>query len=96
MLLEKLFKPSARDEEDDKLEDIMNNRVREALGLNRTWGAQSNAVFSNLRGDFMKPVTEIGNVGLVVTCLCLKHFLQLNCCSTQPIFLLSSTMGNWI
>lgn len=61
MFLEQLFKPSVRDEEDDKLEDIMNNQVRQALNLNRTWGAQSNAVFSNLRADFMKPVTEIGS-----------------------------------
>lgn len=61
IILAKLFKPSTRDEEDDKLEYIMNSLVRQALNLTRTWGAQSNAVFSNLRGDFMKPVTEISN-----------------------------------
>lgn len=46
----------------------MNNQVKQALGLNRTWGEQSNAVFSNLRGDFMKPVTEIGKFILNLKC----------------------------
>lgn len=38
----------------------MNNEVKEALGLNVTWGGQSGNVFAALHEDFMKPVTDIG------------------------------------
>lgn len=64
ILLAGLFKPSVRDEDDDKIEIIMNGPVREALGLDRGWGQQSNYVFQNLREDFMKPVTEVGRSNL--------------------------------
>ncbi|XP_075974956.1 retinoid-inducible serine carboxypeptidase-like [Anticarsia gemmatalis] len=42
------------------LYDLMNNEVKEALGIpsHVTWGSLSNAVFDTLREDFMKPVTE--------------------------------------
>ncbi|GJQ74020.1 hypothetical protein Trydic_g18944 [Trypoxylus dichotomus] len=46
------------DEEDDKLDEIM-PKVKEALGLTVTWGAQSNSVFNTLRTDFMKNVTAV-------------------------------------
>lgn len=40
----------------------MNTFVKEALAIpeNVTWGGQSNAVFSSLSEDFMKPVTSVG------------------------------------
>ncbi|KAK9709347.1 Serine carboxypeptidase [Popillia japonica] len=56
--LGQLAKPQARDEEDEKL-DIIMTAVKEALGLNVTWGAQSGAVFNTLRTDFMKNVTAV-------------------------------------
>ncbi|XP_030760618.1 retinoid-inducible serine carboxypeptidase-like [Sitophilus oryzae] len=40
-------------------EEIMNDKVRIALNISRTWGEQSNDVFTYLETDFMKPVTEI-------------------------------------
>lgn len=52
--------PSVRDDEDDLIEALMNGAVKEALNLTVNWGSQSGAVFSTLRVDFMKPVTEIG------------------------------------
>lgn len=55
---EPIAKPQARDEEDDKL-DIIMPLVKEALGLNVNWGAQSNNVFSTLRTDFMKNITAV-------------------------------------
>lgn len=42
------------------LEKLMNNKVNKALALNVTWDSQSEKVFENLVGDFMKPVTKIG------------------------------------
>ncbi|XP_046739172.1 retinoid-inducible serine carboxypeptidase-like [Diprion similis] len=47
-----------RDERDDQLDELMNGVVKEALGLNVTWGAQSNTIFSALYADFMKPATD--------------------------------------
>ncbi|XP_058805598.1 uncharacterized protein LOC131672414 [Phymastichus coffea] len=45
---------------DDRLLDaLMNGLVRRTLGLNATWGSQSDTVFGLLRGDFMRPVTHI-------------------------------------
>lgn len=44
------------------LSDLMNGPVRQALGVNRTWFASSNAVFNAQSADFMKPVTDIGNL----------------------------------
>lgn len=38
----------------------MNGPVKETLKLNVTWGKQRGSVFSALRGDFMKPVTDGG------------------------------------
>lgn len=60
MLPGKLALPSVRDEDDDKIEKIMKGPVKETLGLNATFGAQSSAVFRTLREDFMKPATDIG------------------------------------
>ena len=54
-----IAKPSTRADDDEKLEAIM-EQVREALGLNVTWGTQSDDVFSYLSVDFMKPVTAVG------------------------------------
>lgn len=42
------------------LDSFMNGPVKNALKVNVKWGKQSNAVFSALSGDFMKPVTGIG------------------------------------
>lgn len=41
------------------LEEIMNEKVKPALGLDRNW-IERGQVFSRLSGDFMKPVTNIG------------------------------------
>jgi serine carboxypeptidase 1 len=55
----KLIKPGLRDEVDDKIDVLMNNDVKEALGLDASWGYQSGFVFDALYEDFMKPVTDI-------------------------------------
>ncbi|XP_019877969.2 retinoid-inducible serine carboxypeptidase [Aethina tumida] len=57
----KLFLPTAilRDEDDAKVNKIMNGDVRKALNISRAWGTQSSWVFSALREDFMKPVTDV-------------------------------------
>ncbi|XP_049826421.1 retinoid-inducible serine carboxypeptidase [Aethina tumida] len=59
--LHELFKPTSqlRDEDDEKIDVIMNGAVREALNISRPWGTQSGKVFSYLAGDFMKPVTHV-------------------------------------
>lgn len=46
--------------EDDDLDKLMNGPMRKKLGIppEVTWGNQSNAVFDNLRGDFMKSVVD--------------------------------------
>ncbi|XP_063987297.1 retinoid-inducible serine carboxypeptidase-like [Diachasmimorpha longicaudata] len=41
------------------LSDLMNNEVRNTLGLNVSWGLQSSTVFRILGEDFMKPVVNI-------------------------------------
>ncbi|EEZ98226.2 retinoid-inducible serine carboxypeptidase-like [Tribolium castaneum] len=46
------------DDVDDKISIIMNNQVKEALGLNVTWGDQSEGVSDALHDDIMKPVVE--------------------------------------
>ena len=51
---------SPRDERDSLLDALMNSKVKNTLGLNVTWGNQSDKVFSILSGDFMKPVTHTG------------------------------------
>ncbi|XP_011299264.1 retinoid-inducible serine carboxypeptidase-like [Fopius arisanus] len=48
-----------RVDRDEILNRLMNNEVREALGLNNSWGQQSSQVFQTLAGDFMKPVINI-------------------------------------
>lgn len=62
-LFTELFLPTAilRDEDDAKVNKIMNGDVRKALNISRAWGTQSSWVFSALREDFMKPVTDVGN-----------------------------------
>lgn len=57
-----MIKPSARvdDDEDYLIEQLMKGPVKKALNLTVNWGSQSGAVFSTLRTDFMKPVTDIG------------------------------------
>lgn len=40
------------------LDTIMNTQVRAALNISHSWGSQSNAVFTALETDFMKPVTK--------------------------------------
>lgn len=44
------------------LDGLMNGVVKQALGIpsNVRWGSQSNAVFTYLETDFMKPVTSVG------------------------------------
>lgn len=47
---------------DDKLTQLMNGQIKNMLRVvpkNITWGAQSDAVFKALAGDFMKPVVNI-------------------------------------
>ncbi|XP_039979894.1 retinoid-inducible serine carboxypeptidase [Xiphias gladius] len=46
------------------LSALMNGPIREKLGIipqNVTWGGQANDVFSNMAGDFMRPVVDIVN-----------------------------------
>jgi serine carboxypeptidase 1 len=64
-ILGKLIKPGLRDEVDDKIDVLMNNDVKEALGLDASWGYQSGFVFDALYEDFMKPVTDIGKKQLL-------------------------------
>lgn len=42
------------------LDNLMNTKVKTALGLEKNWSMQSSNVFQTLSGDFMKPVTNIG------------------------------------
>ncbi|XP_015125163.1 retinoid-inducible serine carboxypeptidase [Diachasma alloeum] len=44
---------------DRMLSELMNNGVRNTLGLNVSWGLQSSEVFNILKEDFMKPVVNI-------------------------------------
>uniref|UniRef100_A0A3Q0S9I6 Carboxypeptidase n=1 Tax=Amphilophus citrinellus TaxID=61819 RepID=A0A3Q0S9I6_AMPCI len=44
------------------LSDLMNGPIRKKLGIipqNVTWGGQADEVFTNMAGDFMKPVVDI-------------------------------------
>ncbi|KAK0085710.1 hypothetical protein PV325_004593 [Microctonus aethiopoides] len=41
------------------LDNLMNTKVKTALGLEKNWSMQSSNVFQTLSGDFMKPVTNI-------------------------------------
>ncbi|KAM9391916.1 retinoid-inducible serine carboxypeptidase [Pholidichthys leucotaenia] len=44
------------------LDELMNGPIRKKLGMipqNVTWGGQAEEVFSNMAGDFMKPVVDI-------------------------------------
>ncbi|RZC37320.1 uncharacterized protein BDFB_011030, partial [Asbolus verrucosus] len=55
----RMIKPALNDDEDAKIDVIMNNEVKKALGLDVNWGVQSDDVFAALGEDFMKPVVEI-------------------------------------
>lgn len=52
--------PGVKDDVDEKIEILMNTDVKQALGIDVQWGAQSGGVFDALYEDFMKPVTSIG------------------------------------
>ena len=46
----------------DPISDLMNGPIRAQLGdipASVTWGGQSDAVFSTLAGDFMRPVVDV-------------------------------------
>ncbi|KAF7988459.1 hypothetical protein HCN44_001032 [Aphidius gifuensis] len=58
-ILEKKKPNDYFDIRDELLDKLMNSDVKEALGLNVTWGEQSSRVFSILSGDFMKPAVHI-------------------------------------
>lgn len=47
---------------DQMLSDLMRANVTKALGLpsHVKWGSQSGLTFQKLRGDFMKPVIDVG------------------------------------
>ncbi|XP_023311819.1 retinoid-inducible serine carboxypeptidase-like [Anoplophora glabripennis] len=55
----RLQKPGleVRDSTDDKINVLMNGRVKKALNISQTW--DSSFVFEYLEEDFMKPVTDI-------------------------------------
>jgi hypothetical protein len=61
--------------DDADLDNLMNTIVKETLEIPEevTWGEQSNAVFSHLSEDFMKPATHVGMYRLKRS---LKCFLQ--------------------
>ena len=48
--------------DDATLDRLMNTVVKSTLEIPESvvWGGQSNAVFSRLYDDFMKPVTHVG------------------------------------
>lgn len=52
--------PTVKDEVDDKIAQIMNNQVKEALGIDGNWGEQSDGVSDALYEDFMTPVISAG------------------------------------
>ncbi|KAK4882849.1 hypothetical protein RN001_006168 [Aquatica leii] len=47
------------DEQDVKIEALMNGEVKEALNITNTWGTQNGLVFDILSEDFMKPAIHI-------------------------------------
>ncbi|XP_013787581.1 retinoid-inducible serine carboxypeptidase-like [Limulus polyphemus] len=54
----------------DPLFKLMNGKIKEMLRVipkNVTWGGQSGAVFDALKGDFMKPVTDVVDILLNTT-----------------------------
>ncbi|KAM4692445.1 retinoid-inducible serine carboxypeptidase isoform 2-T2 [Rhinophrynus dorsalis] len=60
--LGKLFQRHVQPLQTHNLEQLMNGPIREKLKIipdSVTWGGQSADVFSNMAGDFMKPVTDI-------------------------------------
>lgn len=48
--------------EDMILSKIMNSDVKTALNLNTTWTNFNSRVYYSLADDFMKPVTNLGNI----------------------------------
>ncbi|CAG9858687.1 unnamed protein product [Phyllotreta striolata] len=50
---------SLKDDDDDTLDNIMNNKVGPALGLSQHWTSENSDVFNALFADFMNPVTTI-------------------------------------
>lgn len=44
----------------DRLTQLMNETVREALGLNVSYAEQSRDTFKALHSDFMRPVIHMG------------------------------------
>lgn len=52
------------DATDYALENLLQGPVSKALDIpsNVVWGSQGGATFSALRGDFMKPCTEMGKI----------------------------------
>ncbi|XP_012270325.1 retinoid-inducible serine carboxypeptidase [Orussus abietinus] len=53
-----VFQQLILEDPDALLNELMNTKVKTALGLNVTWGNQSSTVFAELYEDFMKPTTE--------------------------------------
>lgn len=59
-----MYRTLVKYEKSNSLDELMKGAVSEALNIPKhvIWGSQSEAVFSYLSGDFMKPVIHIGNV----------------------------------
>ena len=64
-LSERAFERHVGVYQENDLAKLMNGPIRKALGCipdNVTWGGQSGMVFIKQKGDFMKPVSDIGQL----------------------------------
>lgn len=63
----------------DPLDELMNGYFKEYLKIipdGVKWGDQSGDVFNMMRGDFMKPVIDIGEIYFTIDC----HFDIVDAC----------------
>lgn len=91
--------------EEDTLTNLMNGPVRSALGLAVVHGRQSNQVWNNLQGDFMKPVVNIGiylNENRIILLKKYRNFVllitlfnQWNNCWIKQAWMWSCSLASW-
>ncbi len=86
--LQSLYRRHVASHYGDPLDDLMNGPIRKKLGIipaNVTWGGQSDAVFSALSGDFMRPlVSEVDALlqGGKINVTIYEGSVDLICCAT--------------
>lgn len=72
----------------DPLTDLMNGPIKQKLGVipaSVSWGGQSDAVFSALSGDFMRPVVDVVDAllaGGAINVTVYEGQVDLICCAT--------------